>query len=115
MEGIDYSAFKEQVARMIESDPTAIKFHAKDDSWEATGRLAVAGSRTFGRTGQSVQLMASELTGSQMHVLVVPHDTRQPSPADEVRTVRRGVTQRFNVIQCLPTPWKVDIVLDEVT
>lgn len=115
MEGIDYTALRDYVARMIESDPTTVSFHSRGSSWQATGRLAVAGSRTFGRTGQSFQLAASELTGSQMHVLVVPYNTVQPSPTDEVRTVRQGVEQRFNVIQCLPTPWKVDIVLDEVT
>lgn len=115
MEGIDYSSFRAQVARMIESDPTTIEFHGAGGSWSATGRLAVAGSRTFGRTGQSMQLVASELTGGQLHVLVVPYDTTLPRPADEVRTTRQGVEQRFNVVQCLPTPWKVDIVLDEAT
>ena len=115
MEGIDYAAHREYLARLIESDPADVTFYSKGATWTAVGRLAVAGSRTFGRTGQSMQLAASELTGAQMHTLILPHDTRQPLPADEIRTVRQGVAQRFDVVQCLPTPWKVDVVLNEVT
>lgn len=115
MEGIDYAFLRDRVDRLIESDPTTATLHNEDSSWTVTGRLGIAGSRTFGRTGQSFQLAASELTGAQLYTLLVPYDTVLPRPADEVRTLRQGVAQRFSVVQCLPSPWKVDILLDEVT
>lgn len=115
MEATNYAFLRDNVASMIEADPTTVTFHGEAGSWQAIGRLAVAGSRTFGRTGQSTKLGGTELTGSQLHMIVLPYDTFQPEVADEVRTVRQGVQQRFTVVQCVPSPWKLDVIVDEVS
>jgi hypothetical protein len=99
---------------MIDNDPTSVTFYTRNKvTWEGTGRIAPAGSRTFGRVGQSKQLTGTELVGRQLHVLELPHDTAPPNVNDEVRTSRQGVEQRFTVVTVLPSPWKLEVVLDE--
>jgi len=111
---IDYAFLRRAVAFLIQSDPAATTFYSTGgETWGTTGRLAPSGSRTFGRLGQSLQLAGTELVGTQLHILVVPYDTRQPGVGDEVRTVRSGVLQRFSVVTVVPSPWKVEVILDE--
>lgn len=114
MVGTDYARLRQRLADMITGDPTTVQFHGRDDSLiEAVGRLAPSGSRTFGRMGQSFQLPGTEVVGSQLHILELPYDTAQPIVGAEARTVRQGVTQRFTVAAVIPSPWKLEVVIDE--
>lgn len=112
--GIDYARLRELLAELIAGDPTTVTFYGRGGSQiQATGKLAPAGSRTFGRLGQTFQLTGTQIIGSQLHVIELPYDTEQPAVNDEVRTDRQGVEQRFTVITVVPSPWKLEVVLDE--
>jgi len=111
---IDYGFLRRMTALFIRTDPATATFHSRNGgTWGTIGRLAPSGSRTFGRLGQSMQLPGTELVGSQLHVLVLPYNDAEPAVGDEVRTVRSGIAQRFNVVTVVPSPWKMEVVLDE--
>lgn len=114
MGAINYTSLRTKMNRLIANDPTTVTFYGRSGSViSATGKLAPAGSRTFGRLGQSFQLPGTEIVGSQLHVLELPYDTAQPAVNDEARTVRQGIEQRFTVITIIPSPWKLEVILDE--
>ncbi len=109
----NYVRLRQRLARIIADEPTTATFYQRGGGTiEATGRLAPAGSRTFGRSGLSAQLPGTAIVGSQLHVLELPYDTTPPNVNDEVRTTRGSVEQRFTVVAVLPSPWKVEVVID---
>lgn len=114
MVGFSYSAMRAVLVQLIAGDPTTVTFYGRGTEIEATGRLAPAGSRTFGRIGVTRLLDGTEPVGKQLHVLELPYNTQLPAVGNEARTVRQSVEQRFTVVTVLPSPWKVEVILDEL-
>lgn len=109
-----YARLRDRVQRLIDAEPATVTFYTRgNDSWTATGRLAPAGSRSFGRTMQTMLLAGTEVVGRQLSVLLVPYDTRVPGVNDEVRTIRGELEQRFTVVFTIASPYVLEVLLDE--
>lgn len=110
----NYDKLRARVDNIMASEPALVTFYGRGgETWEASGRLAPAGSRSFGRTMQSAMLAGTEIVGRQLSVVVVPYDTQVPDVGDECRTVRGDVEQRFTVVFTIQTPYQLQVLLDE--